>query len=178
MFVDLSLNIWHHLSIGVPSILFWHRSGAHYNPMKLSPYCRLRAMRWVATLWHGFIKNCPKIRGCLNSYRVDNIQDFLLKLGLKPYTYAYSENHYFCVLSCHCHIYLNCAQPPRRPQNSDSQSPFLVLNFSKVFLIFVFFKNITLGNQLLLMKCFENSDFQNTLFSKNVCNFSLLCWQL
>ena len=29
MFVDLSLNIWHHLSIGVPSILFWINLNFH-----------------------------------------------------------------------------------------------------------------------------------------------------
>ena len=35
-------------------------------------------------------------------------------------------------------------------------------------------KNIWLGDQLLLMKFFENFDFQSTLFSKNMPNFCRL----
>ena len=40
-------------------------------------------------------------------YKVDTIQDFLFKLGMKPHTYASSGNKHFFTKSCHHQTYQN-----------------------------------------------------------------------
>ena len=86
---------------------------------------------------------------------LETVQDFLNKLDMKQQKYASSGNHHFFIKSCNCHTYQNYEQPPQRSQNSDFQSCF-----SEKWLNLSIFKNILVGDQLLLLIIFfENFDF-------------------
>ena len=95
---------------------------------------------------------------------LDTVTDFLIELGAHETVYASSNrNKHFCTKWCHRQTYQDYEQPPQTSQNSDFQSHFSVL------------KNTGLGDQLLIKNVFENFDFWNTLFSKNIPNFCQLC---
>ena len=99
-------------------------------------------------------------------YSLDTVQDFLIKLGIKPCLHLFKISISF-TKSCHCQTYQNYEQPPQSLLNFYLQSNFLA---SKI-IFFFSMKNIWLGNQLLSMNFFENFDFQSSLFSENAPNF-------
>ena len=73
--------------------------------------------------------------------------------------YPSVRNKHFFTKKCHRQTCQNYEQPPRASQNSDFQSQFLVLQIGRIFQKKISLKNIELGDQLLLMNVFENSDF-------------------
>ena len=90
---------------------------------------------------------------CAGVPLVDTSQDFFVRVQHET-SYASSRNHCF---------YHNIVRPTKiiksilkDCKNSNFQSQFSVLKISKIFLNV---KDIRLGDQLLLMKFFENLDF-------------------
>ena len=59
---------------------------------------------------------------------LETVQDFLIKLGLKPHTYAYIGNKHFST------TYQNYEQPPQRLQNLYFQSHFSASKIKGIFL--------------------------------------------
>ena len=80
---------------------------------------------------------------------LDTIQDFLIKLGIKPSLHMYIENKHFFTKSGHRQTYQNYAEPSQSLQNSYFQSHFLASKINLIFLFFFPVKNISLGDQLL-----------------------------
>ena len=68
----------------------------------------------------------------------------------------------------------NYEQTPQTCQNSDFQSHFSVLKIDRIFPKKIFRKYWT-KRPSFNKNVFENFDFENTLFSKNVPNFCWLC---
>ena len=62
---------------------------------------------------------------------LDTVQDFLIKLGIKPRLHI--ENKHFFTKPCHRQTYQNYEQPPQRSQNSYFQSHFSMLKIGPIF---------------------------------------------
>ena len=57
-------------------------------------------------------------------FALDTVQDFLIKLGIKPCTYASIGNKNFFIKLCHRQTYQNYEQPPQTLQTLYFQSHF------------------------------------------------------
>ena len=66
---------------------------------------------------------------------VDTVQDFLIKLGIKPRLHTYIENKHFFTKSCHRQTYQNYEQPPQSLQYLYFQSHFSASKIKGIFLI-------------------------------------------
>ena len=47
-------------------------------------------------------------------YRIESVQDFLIKLDMKPCTYASIGNKHFFTQSCKCQTFQNCEQSQQK----------------------------------------------------------------
>ena len=74
-------------------------------------------------------------RLCCVVWPVETVQDFLIKLGIKPRMHILIGNKHFFTKSCRRQTYQNYEQPPQRLQNWYFQS-----HFSASFWIFFFWK--------------------------------------
>ena len=68
----------------------------------------------------------------INTPGLESVQDFLIKLDMKPCTYASSGNKHFFTKSCHRQTYQHYEQPPRTSQNSLMHTWFHVLIASEL----------------------------------------------
>ena len=71
-----------------------------------------------------------------NSYccmaRVESVQDFLIKLDMKPCMHLVEISIFF-TKSCHRQTYQNYEQPPQTSQNLYFQSHFFVFKIGQIF---------------------------------------------
>ena len=74
------------------------------------------------------------------SYALDTVQDFLIKLGIKPCIHSYIGNKHFFTKSCHSQTYQNYEQAHQRLQNLYFQSHFSASKINGMFLIFLLWK--------------------------------------
>ena len=100
---------------------------------------------------------------------IKSVQDFLIKLDMKPCMYVCNGNKHFFTKSCHRQTYQNHEQPPRTFQKLYLQSHFSVLKIGKLVESFqnnFSMKNIWLGDQLLLKMFLKIFIFQILYFLK------------
>ena len=89
-------------------------------------------MNWLQTRPHRNSSVCTAcgdeqtlLPTCFVAYLVDTVQDFLIKLGIKPRLHICIENKHFFNKPFHHQTYKNYEQPPQSLQNLYFQSHFL-----------------------------------------------------
>ena len=118
---------------------------------------------------------CSKLLVFLNTYPLETVQDFLIKLDIKPLMHLLEISIYS----------LNNDLVRLNKIMNNLVKDLKILSFKVIFQCLKLaesfqkkkksVKNIWFGEQLILMKFFENFDFWITLFTKNVPNFCQLC---
>ena len=117
-----------------------------------------------------------RIKGRSHRYfcRLETVQDFLIELDIKPLMHLLQisifslNNDILRLTKIMNNLFKDCKI---RTFKVIFQCLKLVESFQKKH----FLKKIWSEDQLILVKCFENFDFESTLFTKNVPNFCRLC---